>query len=106
MKQIYYAIQNIVRGKNANLVKVISITCGLLVAIILFAKIFLNADSSVMFWTKLFAINCCKNGCKNFLSILFFTQILCHICKKLRNFDWSFGFYSLNFRSFLCDLFS
>ena len=39
MKQIYYAIQNIIRGKNSNLVKVISISCGLLVAIILFAKI-------------------------------------------------------------------
>ena len=39
MKQIYYAIQNIIRGKNSNLVKVISISCGLLVAFILFAKI-------------------------------------------------------------------
>ena len=39
MKQIYYAIQNIVRGKDSNIVKIISITLGLLISIILFAKV-------------------------------------------------------------------
>ena len=39
MNQIYYAIQNIIRGKDARTVKIVSITLGLLVSIILFAKI-------------------------------------------------------------------
>lgn len=39
MKQIYYAIQNIIRGKDARTVKIVSITLGLLVSIILFAKV-------------------------------------------------------------------
>ena len=39
MKQLYYALQNIIRGKDSNIIKIVSITCGLLVSIILFAKI-------------------------------------------------------------------
>ena len=39
MNQIYYAIQNIIRGKDARSVKIVSITLGLLVSIILFAKV-------------------------------------------------------------------
>ena len=39
MNQIYYAIQNIIRGKDARTVKIVSITLGLLVSIILFAKV-------------------------------------------------------------------
>ena len=39
MKQLYYAFQNIIRGKDSNIIKIVSITCGLLVSIILFAKI-------------------------------------------------------------------
>lgn len=39
MKQIYYAIQNIIRGKNATLIKVVSLSLGLFISIILFALV-------------------------------------------------------------------
>jgi putative ABC transport system permease protein len=39
MKQIYYAIQNIIRGKDSTLIKVISLSLGLFLSIILFALI-------------------------------------------------------------------
>ena len=39
MNQIYYAIQNIVRGKDSTLVKVVSLSLGLFFSIILFALI-------------------------------------------------------------------
>ena len=37
MKQIYYAIQNIIRGKDSTLIKVVSLSLGLFLSIILFA---------------------------------------------------------------------
>lgn len=47
MKQLYYAILNLVHGKEANIIKVISLTLGLAVSIILFTRIAfeLNYDS-------------------------------------------------------------
>ena len=39
MNQIYYAIQNIIRGKNSTLVKVVSLSLGLFFSIILFALV-------------------------------------------------------------------
>ena len=39
MNQIYYAIQNIIRGKDSTLVKVVSLSLGLFLSIILFALV-------------------------------------------------------------------
>ena len=39
MKQIYYAIQNIIRGKDSTVIKVISLSLGLFISIILFARV-------------------------------------------------------------------
>ena len=39
MKQIYYAIQNIIRGKDSTLIKVVSLSLGLFLSIILFALV-------------------------------------------------------------------
>ena len=39
MKQIYYAIQNIIRGKNSTLIKVVSLSLGLFFSIIMFAMV-------------------------------------------------------------------
>ena len=39
MKTIYYAIQNIIRGKDSTLVKVVSLSLGLFLSIILFALV-------------------------------------------------------------------
>ena len=39
MKQIYYAIQNIIRGKDSTLIKVVSLSLGLFLSIVLFALI-------------------------------------------------------------------
>ena len=36
MKQIYYAIQNIIRGKDSTIIKVVSLSLGLFLSIILF----------------------------------------------------------------------
>ena len=42
MKQIYYAIQNIIRGKDSTIIKVVSLSLGLFVSIILFARVALE----------------------------------------------------------------
>ena len=39
MKQIYYAIQNIIRGKGSTVIKVVSLSLGLFISIILFARV-------------------------------------------------------------------
>jgi len=39
MKQIYYAIQNIIHGKGSNITKVLSLSLGLTVGILLFSQI-------------------------------------------------------------------
>ncbi len=39
MNQIYYAIQNIIRGKDSTLVKVVSLSLGLFLSIVLFALV-------------------------------------------------------------------
>ena len=39
MKTIYYAIQNILRGKDSTLIKVISLSLGLFFSIIMFAMV-------------------------------------------------------------------
>ena len=47
MKTIYYAIQNIIRGKDSTLIKVVSLSLGLFLSIVLFALVGteLNYDS-------------------------------------------------------------
>ena len=47
MKQLYYTIQTLLRGRGSNIIKVISMTLGLLVGILLFARVAfeLNYDS-------------------------------------------------------------
>lgn len=39
MKQLYYTIQTLLRGRGSNVIKVISLTLGLLVGILLFARV-------------------------------------------------------------------
>ena len=39
MKTIYYAIQNIIRGKDSTLIKVVSLSLGLFFSIIMFALV-------------------------------------------------------------------
>ena len=39
MKTIYYAIQNIIRGKDSTLIKVVSLSLGLFFSIIMFAMV-------------------------------------------------------------------
>ena len=42
MKQIYYAIQNIIRGKDSTIIKVVSLSLGLFLSIILLARVALE----------------------------------------------------------------
>lgn len=39
MKQLYYAIQMIIRGKDSSVIKIVSLSLGLLISIILFARV-------------------------------------------------------------------
>lgn len=43
MKQIYYAIQSILHGRGSNVTKVISLSLGLTIGILLFSQIALNS---------------------------------------------------------------
>lgn len=42
MKQIYYAIQNLIRGKESPIIKVVSLSLGLFISIVLFARVALE----------------------------------------------------------------
>ncbi|MDE6181326.1 MAG: ABC transporter permease, partial [Phocaeicola sp.] len=44
MKQLYYAIQTLWRGKHSVWIKVVSLASGLLISIILFAKVAFELD--------------------------------------------------------------
>ena len=44
MKTIYYAIQNIIRGKDSTIIKVVSLSLGLFLSIILFALVTLELN--------------------------------------------------------------
>ncbi len=39
MRQLYYTIQTLIRGRGSNLIKIISLTLGLFVGILLFASV-------------------------------------------------------------------
>ncbi|GAE16158.1 ABC transporter permease protein [Bacteroides pyogenes JCM 6292] len=39
MKQIYYVIQTLLRGRGSNVIKTVSLTLGLFVGILLFARV-------------------------------------------------------------------
>ena len=58
MKQLYYSIQTILRGKQANIIKIVSLTLGLLVSILLFARVAfeLNYDSFYQDSEQLFLV--------------------------------------------------
>ena len=47
MRQLYYTFRTLLRGRGGNLTKIISLTLGLLVGILLFARVAfeLNYDS-------------------------------------------------------------
>ena len=38
MKQIYYVIQALIHGRGANIIKIISLTLGITVSILIFAR--------------------------------------------------------------------
>ena len=44
MNTIYYAIQNIIRGKDSTIIKVVSLSLGLFLSIILFARVALELN--------------------------------------------------------------
>lgn len=58
MKQIYYAIQTIVRGKSSSVIKIVSLSLGLFLSIILFARVVfeLNYDTFYKDADKLFLV--------------------------------------------------
>lgn len=43
MKQIYYAIQSTLHGRGSNVTKVISLSLGLTIGVLLFSQIALNS---------------------------------------------------------------
>ncbi len=47
MKQFYYTIQTLLRGQGNNMIKIVSLTLGLFVGILLFSRVAfeLNYDS-------------------------------------------------------------
>lgn len=42
MRQLYYTIQTLLRGRGGNFVKLFSLTLGLLVGILLFLRLLMN----------------------------------------------------------------
>lgn len=66
MKQIYYAIQNIVRGRSSSVVKIVSLSLGLFLSVILFAKVVfeLHYDTFYEDAGKLFLVRTAWGGMK------------------------------------------
>lgn len=64
MKQIFYAYQNILRGWAEQVIKVVSLAVGLLVSILLFARVAfeLNYDKFYPEPDKLFMVQCAYTG--------------------------------------------
>ena len=50
MKQIYYAIQNIIRGRSSTFIKVVSLSLGLFFSIILFAMVGVQLGYDSFYW--------------------------------------------------------
>ena len=67
MNQIYYAIQNIIRGKDSTLVKVVSLSLGLFLSIVLFALVGvqLSYDSFYQDNEDIYIVQTCWNKEKN-----------------------------------------
>ena len=67
MNQIYYAIQNIIRGKDSTLVKVVSLSLGLFLSIVLFALVGvqLSYDSFYQDNENIYVVQTCWNKEKN-----------------------------------------
>ena len=67
MNQIYYAIQNIIRGKDSTLVKVVSLSLGLFLSIVLFALVGvqLSFDSFYQDNENIYVVQTCWNKSKN-----------------------------------------
>ena len=49
MKTIYYAIQNIIRGKDSTIIKVVSLSLGLFISIILFARVAMELNHDTFY---------------------------------------------------------
>ncbi|WP_455590370.1 ABC transporter permease [Bacteroides sp.] len=64
MRQIFYAYQNIIRGWGEQIIKVVSLAVGLLVSILLFARVAfeLNYDSFYPQPENLFLVQCAYTG--------------------------------------------
>lgn len=64
MKQIFYAYQNIIRGWVEQVIKVVSLAVGILVSILLFARVAfeLNYDKFYPEADKLFLVQCAYTG--------------------------------------------
>ena len=67
MNQIYYAIQNIIRGKDSTLIKVVSLSLGLFLSIVLFALVGvqLSFDSFYQDNEDIYVVQTCWNKDKN-----------------------------------------
>lgn len=59
MKQLYYALQTIIRGKDSSVIKIVSLTLGLFISIILFARVAfeLSYDNFYKDADRLFLVN-------------------------------------------------
>ena len=66
MKQIYYAIQNIIRGKDSTIIKVVSLSLGLFLSIVLFSLVGteLNYDSFYQDNEDIYVVETCWSGGK------------------------------------------
>lgn len=60
MRQLYYTFRTLIRGRGSNMIKIISLTLGIFIGILLFARVAfeLSYDSFYKENDKLFAINC------------------------------------------------
>ena len=78
MKQLKYAIQNVIRGKGSNIVKVVSITLGLLVSVILIAKVAyeLSYDNFYRDNEQLYVVKTGWDGESRFMAITFILLLL------------------------------
>ena len=73
MKQLYYVIQTLIHGRNANVIKIVSLGLGLMMSILLFSRVayeqsfdtcFKEHENLCQLWT-VFTINAKPKNRKN-----------------------------------------
>ena len=59
MKQLYYVVQTLLHGRNANVIKIVSLGLGLMMSILLFSRVAYEQSFDTCFKERKKESSCC-----------------------------------------------